>query len=692
MGKHYTLLLSLFTVLAIGRGFCQEGLKLEAPVNSPLFTTREAALSLDGRTLAFISEQDGSKLMLCNRDAAGNWTLPDPVNAINNFGQVKSFISSPCFNYNASVLYFAANYQGETGNTDIYFSEKKQGIWSEPVPLPGAVNTPANEAGISVSSDGQTIYFTREYSNLESKVQPCKKMFTARKNQSGLWDEATELPKPLNLECEESPKIGADNKTLFFASTRTSTDDNGQLLSKGGYDIYYAVMLADKVWSIPVPATWANTEFDDYFPTLDAQGNTMIVSRSGKERKGAVYSLYSLDIPTNMQPSALFNLKGRITDQNTGKPIKGQIQVSDANTSVLYARFDNNPTTGEYDFFLPGKRTYKLEALAEAYSYRYALKDLRNLARDSAEVLNFQLYNSVALQLNVFDNEILAPLKATITVTDSESNQAISANTSTSQTGRYIIRLPLGKIYTLTISAQNYEQSQFELNLKSLVQFDLFERDIELVPQKRDVVIKVSDEETSEGFDVELVVTNLSRNEKIVKRATKDKDGNYVIQLREGDKYQIDITGKGYAFYNAEIDLGSQADISTMEVSMKPLSKLTTLNLKNITYETNSAALNAGSFEELNRVLKLMQDNPGISIEISAHTDNVGSDIYNQRLSDKRAQSVVDYLAENGIDLKRMIAKGYGEKSPIAPNDTDENKALNRRVELKILEIVPTNE
>jgi outer membrane protein OmpA-like peptidoglycan-associated protein len=81
-----------------------------------------------------------------------------------------------------------------------------------------------------------------------------------------------------------------------------------------------------------------------------------------------------------------------------------------------------------------------------------------------------------------------------------------------------------------------------------------------------------------------------------------------------------------------------------------------------------------------------MSKNPHLKVEISAHTDNVGSDVYNLKLSDRRAQSVVRYLTEKGANASNLIAKGYGESKPLVANDTDENKAKNRRVEMSILE------
>jgi outer membrane protein OmpA-like peptidoglycan-associated protein len=84
-------------------------------------------------------------------------------------------------------------------------------------------------------------------------------------------------------------------------------------------------------------------------------------------------------------------------------------------------------------------------------------------------------------------------------------------------------------------------------------------------------------------------------------------------------------------------------------------------------------------------VVTLLKENPAIEIEMSAHTDSRGSDDYNFKLSDNRARSVMDYILSKGIAPARIISQGYGETKPVVPNDTDENRQLNRRVEFKIL-------
>jgi outer membrane protein OmpA-like peptidoglycan-associated protein len=106
--------------------------------------------------------------------------------------------------------------------------------------------------------------------------------------------------------------------------------------------------------------------------------------------------------------------------------------------------------------------------------------------------------------------------------------------------------------------------------------------------------------------------------------------------------------------------------------------------LKNIFFDTNKYNLKPESRSELQKMLEFLALNPTIHIEISGHTDNVGNDELNQTLSENRAKSVYDYLLSGKVDPARMVFKGYGKTQPIAPNDTDDNRAKNRRTEFKI--------
>jgi outer membrane protein OmpA-like peptidoglycan-associated protein len=120
---------------------------------------------------------------------------------------------------------------------------------------------------------------------------------------------------------------------------------------------------------------------------------------------------------------------------------------------------------------------------------------------------------------------------------------------------------------------------------------------------------------------------------------------------------------------------------------MMPIEVGITVRLNNIFFDFDKTTLRPESIPQLDRVVKFMRDNPTVSVEIGGHTDSKGSDEYNINLSQGRAESVVNYVIEQGVDYSRIIAKGYGESLPVDTNSTDEGRQSNRRVEFKILEI-----
>jgi outer membrane protein OmpA-like peptidoglycan-associated protein len=110
-----------------------------------------------------------------------------------------------------------------------------------------------------------------------------------------------------------------------------------------------------------------------------------------------------------------------------------------------------------------------------------------------------------------------------------------------------------------------------------------------------------------------------------------------------------------------------------------------TIRLNNIFFDTGLAILREESENELENLKKLLSDNGKMTIEVSGHTDNVGNDANNMKLSSDRAQAVVQWLLDKGIDTSRLTSKGYGETKPVGSNATEEGKQLNRRVEFTII-------
>lgn len=197
----------------------------------------------------------------------------------------------------------------------------------------------------------------------------------------------------------------------------------------------------------------------------------------------------------------------------------------------------------------------------------------------------------------------------------------------------------------------------------------------------------VYDAKTNEPLEA---ILNLIDNEKNVILASFKSNaatGKYLVTLPSGKNYGIAVQREGYLFHSENFNLPADADYQeiTKDIPLKKIEIGNAIVLKNIFFDFDKATLRPESFNELDRLVQLLTENPTIKVEISAHTDSKGSDDYNMKLSQRRAESVVNYLISKGITSDRLVAKGYGETKPIDTNDTEEGRQNNRRVEFKIL-------
>lgn len=191
----------------------------------------------------------------------------------------------------------------------------------------------------------------------------------------------------------------------------------------------------------------------------------------------------------------------------------------------------------------------------------------------------------------------------------------------------------------------------------------------------------------------------LDNAEKQIGSSVSKKDTLYFWNTKPQNVYSIKSTKEGYFTGSATFSVTQKEDNDTVRVDvyMKKIPN-EPIRVKNIFYDFDKATLRPESFPPLDTVAQLLSQNPAIIVEIGANTDSKGDDKYNMRLSQARAQSVVDYLVQKGIPVERLQAKGYGETNQIAPNtlpngkDNPEGRQLNRRTEFKIIGTIPGKE
>jgi outer membrane protein OmpA-like peptidoglycan-associated protein len=457
----------------------------------------------------------------------------------------------------------------------------------------------------------------------------------------------------------------ADGKTLIVSSLR--------LGGKGGYDLYQSQLTDLGLWSIPVPLTFVNTEQDDLSPSISAEGDLMYYTHHAKD-------IYSVIIPEKLRQFKNNILQGFVTDQDTKAGLGVEIFVYDAFTSETVMHLENNPDDGRFTIVMPIGRSFNIEFKKPGYSsFTYAM-DLTKVYDYRETEQNIELFKTVHLNLTVNDKEIFEPLPADIKVRVKGEKNFIKELKNNPRTGRLSLELPLGVEYEVAIGSPSFKSTSLDFNTTGLIIYRDFEKFIELIPEKTNVMINVADIQNNSKVNSKILLRNKNRDEVI------EITGNQMVSLRSGDRYEIEVSSEeGYAFDSRVIDVkGGQTDI---EFKLTKLELNARLVLKDINFESNSSKLSDVSYTELERVVKLLVENPTLKVEIAAHTDDIGSDVYNLVLSQKRAQSVVEFLKQNNVAQERFVAQGYGEKAFKVPNTTEENRLINRRVELKIIGI-----
>ena len=576
---------SLLTFLILGIfSYTQAQIRrpLGPPVNTPQFNEYAPSISANNKTMIFETDRAGEgkwELYYTTKNEKNKWTVAKPITNINKMGKENDLIGGPSISYDGKTLFFFASFDGGQGDMDIYFSTWNGIDWSEPKPVGNNINTKAYEGFPSVSADGKMMYFIRDSFSKRKDKALCYSIWASKKQEDGTWGVAEKLPAPINGDCEKSPRIMADNRTLIFSSIRKD--------GAGGYDLYQSFQEDDGSWATPINLEYINTEEDDQFASVSAAGDLMYYYTSG--------DIYTVTIPDKYRKYKLVTVDGKVVDAITKQPI------------------------------------------------------------------------------------------ATKITSKSNNNKEKAMNTVVDANGLFSMIYRVGSKYELSTTVLNdYFPYKGSMDMTTAKETDNIEKNIELIPKKIPYQFQLLDKETKAILkDPKVKVMDVETKQLLEVKVEKDI-ATVIVEI--GKAYKFAANALGYTFFSRGFKPDT-ADVFKDRLKKVPLAILkkdAVVQLQDITFETGKADLKPESNEELDRLVSLLEGNQTIKVEISAHTDDVGNDDSNLKLSEKRAKMVVDYLTKKGIKGDRMTAKGYGETQPLGTNDTDENKAKNRRVQFKI--------
>lgn len=200
---------------------------------------------------------------------------------------------------------------------------------------------------------------------------------------------------------------------------------------------------------------------------------------------------------------------------------------------------------------------------------------------------------------------------------------------------------------------------------------------------------KVLNSKTKQPVAARIVYEALSTGSEIGQANANPSDGGYSIALPINERFGVRAEAAGYYPISEELATTGINMSTTLQrnLMLMPIEVGATVRLSNVFFDYNKSELKPESYAELERLVEFLEKNPAIAIEVNGHTDAVGNEAFNKTLSEKRAAAVASYLQTKGISPSRLRSQGYGKTKPVASNDTEEGRQLNRRVEFVIMKL-----
>lgn len=634
-------------------------LKMNEKYDEALVALEEfiAATSDESKKTLAKSELDGARLAMRMKD--------NPRLLLENAGakiNTPNAEYSPSVSADGSTLYFAAMRDGKVtilnGKEGDYYAKiyksnlGADGAWGAAEALGGEINRIGTHQGnVSVSQDGKTMYFTR-FAMAGNDIGESKIYYSTRKGDN--WGAANEVKGVNGSWIAKHPCLGEmfGKSALFFVSNMDGT--------KGGFDIFYANLISEGEFSTPVNLGAAiNTAGDDVTPFY--KNGMLYFSSNGHTNIGG------LDIFSSKWNGAEWS-----TPENMGK---GYNSSADDTYYVI-----SDDGTAFFTSNRPGPRSLKGKTCCD---------DVYTVKKEPV---------IITVNIDVLDSKSSQPLKgSTFTIT----NRAAKGGTPTTKTADiYTETIPLKSSYLAIISKPGYYNDTLEYTSADLDKTTTIKRTARMRPLPN---VTISLRATAEANGSPLKDVSFILAEGGLKTADGKTGDAYTSVLNKEKTYRLIGSKPGYVsdtiiFNTKGVDATTEiVKLLKLKVKMVTIKKEDKIKLNNIfykydKYEATEAHMEnyALAKESMDYLYGIMSKYNDMVIELSSHTDSRGSDDYNMKLSQRRADGVKKYLIDKGIAENRIVAKGYGESQLVnncgnGVKCSDEEHLQNRRTEFKIL-------
>jgi OmpA-OmpF porin, OOP family len=557
----------------------------------------------------------------------------------------------------------------------------------ELVKMDKTVNTFHHEAAPVVSPDGNTLYFfVQNHPENTLGKDDTQDIWMSKKDAQGAWSPAEHLRSPFNVHPSNQVFTVFEDGSLFIRGGRSKGEKgfsivtNGSLreievkdfksMNKGRF--YGASMSADKKHIIIYFSEKEGSQVSDlYVSHLQGDSYTHPEKLKLSTNLDEVGPFIGPD-----QNTLYFGSARQAPGRQGGVDIYKSQRVDDTWANWSEPINMGKPiNTGALDLY------FTIDKAGNVFTSR------ANKAIEGAQLDLYMLMpKTLKIELvgYVYNQKTNDPLEAGVDITIKEKEHI---KLTSAVDGKFSTKLPEVTEYTISASKEGFNPKTETFKIPRINADTTIGVQVLLMPVAKKLMLmgNVYDAKT------EKLVTNATLD--VVLKTDKKsigkfpaQDGKYEKEIQKLGWYVITASAPGYLNATDSVTVRSAEVTPVMkDIYLQPIEIGTTVRLKNIYFDFDKTTLKKQSFTELNKVVEFLKQNGTVEIEIAGHTDNKGSDEYNQSLSQGRSQAVVDYLISQGIDSTRLAAHGYGESKPIDTNDTDAGQANNRRVEFTVV-------
>lgn len=500
----------------------------------------------------------------------------------------------------------------------------------------------------------------------QQQVANCE--FALKAIQSPVGQAPERLGAPLNtFRFQYFPAVTADNRFLVYTARKTGESDE---------DIVVSRIEKDGSFGDPQLISAAiNSQFNEGAGTISGDGKTLVFASC--DRPGAVGNC---DLYISRRTGNNWS-KPRNLGRNVNSVAWDSQPSLSADGRTLYFTSDRRGGVGQEDIYVttlqddgtwsvarnvgaPVNTTGKDMApfIHASGSTLYYVSDGMvgmgglDVYKSNAEAGKWGVPENLGYPLNTFENESSLFIS-------SDNRRGLCARTRPAEAAVAERERPV-ELFSFVVPAQvrSREQSTYAQG-------------------------RVFDAITKKPLQADVQLYDLKTDELVQSVISDPESGDYTVVLNEGHQYGMYAVADKYLMRSLNFDYSDKRsfDPLTLDIYLEPVRAGRAIVLNNLFFDTKEYALKPNSRTELNRLIKFMSQYPDVQVEISGHTDDVGTDDDNLVLSKNRAKSVYDYLTQHGVKAERLRFRGYGESKPLAANDSEEHRQQNRRIELRIL-------